>query len=294
MDNTRSELVPAFGLLGAAICWGITFPLVKDALLHISVFEFLAIRFAIAAVVLSAIQPRKAREALRTGRRGALIVGGLLALGHFFQTLGLHITRSTNAGFITGLYVVFTPLIAAVIWRKLPHGLVALGVVLTTIGLALLSLKFGPGGVSANFGDFLVLLCAVTYGGQIVSLGYFAKNSDPIVLSIQQFAVVAVFFAVLVPAQPITSPTGGSVWIGILATALGSSVFGISVQTWAQRRVSPTRASVIMSSEAVWAAVAAFILAGERLPGRAWFGAALILAGMLVVELRPQPVGEEV
>ena len=289
-----AELLPGLALLGAAVCWGITFPLVKDALLHIGVFEFLAIRFAIAAVVLSAIRPSAARDAFRIGRKGALIVGGLLALGHFFQTLGLHLTRSTNAGFITGLYVVFTPLIAAVLWRKLPHGLVALGVVLTTIGLALLSLHFAAGHISANFGDVLVLFCAVTYGGQIVALGYFAKDADPIVLSIQQFTVVAVFFAVLLPTQPITAPTGGAVWIGILATALGSSVFGISVQTWAQKRVSPTRASVIMSSEAVWAAVAAFFLAGERLPGRAWIGAALILAGMLVVELRPKPIGQEI
>jgi drug/metabolite transporter (DMT)-like permease len=277
----------------AAAIWGFTFPVVKDALDHISPFEFLAIRFTIAALVLSAIYPRAAREVFRKHVKAGLIAGSLLALGHAFQTTGLELTLSTNAGFITGLYVVFTPLLAAIFLRRFPKPLVLFGVFLTAIGLALMSLRIDTSGMSFNIGDFLVLLCAVTYAGQIVALGRYASESDAIVLTIQQLGVTAVLFTLLLPTQEITAPVGATVWIAIGATAIGSSVFGISVQTWAQGRISPTRAAVIFSMEAPFAALAAFLLADERLASRAWLGAGLILAGMLIVELKPATSKQE-
>ncbi len=127
-------LVPGIALLSAAAVWGITFPLVKDALDDIGVFEFLAIRFAIATIVLSVIRPRAARKVFRSSVRAGLIAGMLLALGHAFQTLGLERTLSTNAGFITGLYVVFTPLLAAVVLRRRPQAVVLFGVLMTAAG----------------------------------------------------------------------------------------------------------------------------------------------------------------
>lgn len=286
-------MLPGFALLAAAFVWGITFPLVKDALNDISTFEFLAIRFVIATLVLSAIWPRAAREVFQKNVGAGLIAGSLLALGHAFQTLGLERTLSTNAGFITGLYVVFTPALAAVVLRRRPPAVVVFGVVLTTVGLVLMSLRFAGGRASFNMGDLLVLACAVVYAGQIVTLGRYAPESDPKVLTIQQLAVTAIFFLLAMPRQPITVPRTGAVWIALLMTALGSSVFGISVQTWAQQRISPTRAAVIFSMEAPFAALAAFALADERLTARAWIGAALILAGMLIVELRPSTSPKE-
>lgn len=280
-------------LVLAAATWGATFPLVKDALRDIAVLEFLAVRFSIAAVVLSALAPRAAWKAVTGGWRAGLIAGGLLALGHVLQTAGIELTRSTNAGFITGLYVVFTPLIAAVVLRRRPTRLVMTGVGLVTVGLALLSLQIVDGRPSFNTGDLLVLGCAVAYAGQIVALGRYAPGSDPLALTIQQFVVTAVVCGVLMPAQPVTAPATGRVWLALLATALGSSVFGISVQTWAQRHVSPTRAAVIFSSEAPFAALFAWLLADERLPSRAWAGAALIMAGMLAAEIRPAEAADE-
>jgi drug/metabolite transporter (DMT)-like permease len=218
-----------------------------------------------------------------------LIAGGLLAVGHLFQTTGLELTRSTNAGFITGLYVVFTPILAAIFLRRRISALVVVGVLLATIGLALMSLRIDGGGASINSGDLLVLVCALAYGGQIVAIARFAPSSDPRVLLIQQLAVTCVACAAVMPVQELRLPTGGVVWNALIATALGSSVFGIGVQTWAQRRISPTRAAVIFAGEAPFAALFAHILAGEVLPGQAWAGAALILAGMLVVILRPAP-----
>lgn len=288
-----ARLVPGLALLAAAAVWGITFPLVKDALDDIAVFEFLAIRFAIATIVLSAIRPRAARKVFRSSVRAGLVAGLLLALGHAFQTLGLERTLSTNAGFITGLYVVFTPLLAAIVLRRRPKAVVLLGVLLTAAGLALMSLRFDGDVVTFNTGDLLVLVCAVMYAGQIVTLARYAAESDPSTLTIQQLGVTAIFFALATPLQDVSAPTTSAVWIAILMTAGGSSVFGISVQTWAQRRISPTRAAVIFSMEAPFAALAAFVLADERLTSRAWIGAAMILSGMLIVELKPATTTRE-
>ncbi len=288
-----ARLLPGVALLAAAGIWGTTFPLVKGALREISAFEFLAIRFTIATVVLAVLSPKSARASVRTGLRAGLTAGLLLALGHAFQTIGLDHTLSTNAGFITGLYVVFTPLLAAIVLRRRPAAVVAFGVVLTAAGLALMSLQLDGGQISFNVGDLLVLVCAVMYAGQIVTLARYAAESDPRVLTLQQLGVTAVMFIVLMPAQPIRAPTSSVVWIAVLATALGSSVFGIGVQTWAQRRISPTRAAVIFSMEAPFAALAAFVLANERLTSMAWVGAALILVGMLIVELRPATTARE-
>src|SRR5438477_7551329 len=199
-------------LLSAAAVWGFTFPLVKDALHHISPLEFLALRFAIATVVLCAIWPRAARDALRTGRKAGLIAGGLLAVGHIFQNIGLEHTLSTNAGFITGLYVVFTPLFAALLLRRRPEFVVLLGVVLTVGGLGFMSLHFVGGHLDVSEGDLLVLGCAIAYGGQIVAIARYAPEMDARVLLIQQIAVTTVALGVLMPLQPIVVPSGGAVW----------------------------------------------------------------------------------
>lgn len=292
-QGTRSRhLAAESALVAAAAIWGFTFPLVKDALDHISTLEFLAVRFTLATVVLVVLWPGAAVQALRTGRRAGLIAGGLLALGHVFQTFGLERTLSTNAGFITGLYVVFTPIFAAAVLRRRPSVDVLVAVGLTVLGLGLLSLRL-DGGPTINSGDALVFGCAVAYGGQIVAIARYAPEMDARVLLIQQLAVTAVVMAAVMPLQPMVVPRGGAVWNALLATALGSSAFGIGVQTWAQKLVSPSRAAVIFASEAPFAALFAHVLADERLSGRAWLGAVLIFAGMVVVAVRrPIPTVE--
>jgi drug/metabolite transporter (DMT)-like permease len=244
------------------------------------------LRFGIATVVYVALWPRLARKALTTGVGAGLVVGVLLAAGHGFQTAGIELTRATNAGFITGLYVVFTPLLAAAFLKRRPSALVVVGVVLTTIGLALMSLRFDDGQIGVKAGDMLVLFCAVAYAGQIVAVGRWAPESDARVLTLQQFAVTFVVFALITPVEDVRAPTTSAVWIALIATAIGSSVYGIGVQVWAQQRISPTPAAVIYSMEAPFAAIAAYYLSDERLPSRAWVGAGLILAGMLIVEAR--------
>ena len=287
-----AQLVPGLALLLAAAIWGFTFPLVKDALDDIGTFQFLAMRFGIATVTYVVLWPKVARTASRIGVAG-LVTGALLAAGHVLQTAGLELTRSTNAGFITGLYVVFTPLLATVFLRRHLSRVVLVGVVLTTAGLALMSLQTVGGRITVNLGDMLVLLCAIAYGGQIVAIAKWAPGMDARVLTVQQFAVTFVACSLFVPIDGFTSRFTTDVWIALIATAIGSSVYGIGIQTWAQQRISPTRAAVIFSMEAPFAGLAAYLLADERLGSRAWAGAALILVGMLVVELRPAPATAE-
>jgi drug/metabolite transporter (DMT)-like permease len=287
-----AQLVPGLALLVAAAIWGFTFPLVKDALDDVGTLQFLAMRFGIATVTYVVLWPKVARTAARIGVAG-LVTGALLAAGHIFQTAGLELTRSTNAGFITGLYVVFTPLLATIFLRRHLSRVVLFGVVLTTAGLALMSLQTEGGRVTVNLGDMLVLLCAVAYGGQIVAVAKWAPGMDARVLTVQQFAVTFVACSLLVPAEGVTTRFTTDVWIALIATAIGSSVYGIGIQTWAQQRISPTRAAVIFSMEAPFAGLAGYLLANERLGSRAWVGAALILIGMLVVEVRPAPATME-
>ncbi len=287
-----TQLFPTLALLVAAASWGFTFPLVKDALDDIGTMQFLAMRFGIAAVVYAILWPRIAARSMRIGTAG-LVAGALLAAGHIFQTAGLELTRSTNAGFITGLYVVFTPILATIFLRRHLSRLVLFGVVLTTAGLGLMSLRTVGGRVTVNVGDLLVLGCAVAYAGQIVSLAKWAPGMDARALTVQQFAVTFVACTLFVPVEPFTTRFTPDVWIALAATAIGSSVYGIGVQVWAQKRISPTRAAVIFSMEAPFAALAAYLLADERLVSRAWLGAGLILVGMLVVELRRQESAAE-
>jgi drug/metabolite transporter (DMT)-like permease len=286
-----AQLFPALALLLAAAMWGVTFPLVKDALSDIGTFQFLAMRFGIATAVYLLLWPKLARRAMHIGVAG-LVAGALLAAGHVFQTAGLELTRSTNAGFITGLYVVFTPILATIFLRRQLSRLVLFGVVLTTAGLALMSLQTTAGRITINGGDLLVLCCAICYAGQIVALAHWAPSMDARILTVQQFAVTFVACAVFVPLEKVTTHFTTDVWIALGATAIGSSVYGIGVQVWAQKRISPTRAAVIFSMEAPFAGLAGYLLANERLGSRAWLGAALILVGMLVVELKPQETAE--
>jgi drug/metabolite transporter (DMT)-like permease len=278
-----------FVLISAAAIWGFSFPLLKTALHHIGPIEFLTIRFAIATTALVVLWPRAAHEALRSGRKAGLIAGTLLALGHILQTVGLERTLSTHAAFITGLYVVFTPLFAAVILRRRPSAVVLFAVLVTVVGMALMSLNITSGALALNHGDLLVLGCAVAYAGQIVAVARYAPEMDPRVLLIQQLAVTTVLLALMLPTQPVVVPSGGAVWNALIVCALGSSAFGIGAQTWGQRLVSPTRAAVIFASEAPFAALFAYLLAHERLAGRAWVGIALVGTAIVIVAIRRPP-----
>jgi drug/metabolite transporter (DMT)-like permease len=274
--------VPAFvALVLVTAIWGVTFVQIKDALELYPLFAFLAVRFAIAVAVLAVPAAPRLRS---LGGRGALAgvsLGGLLAAGYGLQTAGLERTTVSAAGFVTGVYVVLTPVFALVLFRIRPDLAVWLGVALAVAGLAMLS------GVSACSvtGDLMVLAAAALYALQIVLMERFAPRYDPLAFTAAEMAAAFVgFAAIAVAAGQIELPRGATVWGALLVTGIFASALGYLVQAWAQRRTSATRTALVFALEPVFAGIFGFALAGDRLGTLGWAGCAVILTGIAVSE----------
>jgi drug/metabolite transporter (DMT)-like permease len=274
--------VPAvLALVVVTAVWGLTFVQVKDAVELYPLFAFLAVRFAIATAVLAPPALRPLQALPRRGWVAGTGLGVLLAAGYALQTAGLERTTVSNAGFITGLYVVFTPLAAVALFRIRIGTIVWAGVALSTAGLALLS---GVGG-GDGIGDLLVLLGSAAYSLQIALMERYAPRYDPVAFTfVEMLAAFVGFAAVAAALGQVEVPRGWTVWGALLVTGVFASALGFLVQTWAQRRTSATRTALAFALEPVWAALFGFWLAGDRLGGVAWLGAALIMAGIVVAE----------
>jgi drug/metabolite transporter (DMT)-like permease len=268
-------------LVAVTAVWGVTFVQVKDAVAIYPLFAFLAVRFAIASATLAVPAARRLRSLGPRGWRSGIVLGLLLALGYALQTAGLARTTVSSAGFITGLYVVFTPLIALALFRARIGLAVWVGVALSTVGLGLLT------GIETGqlAGDLLVLGGSAAYSLQIVLMERFAPRYDPLAFTqAEMLAAFAGFGAVALALGQVELPRGWTVWGALLVTGVFASALGYLVQTWAQRRTSATRTALAFTMEPVWAGVFGFWLAGDRLGAWGWGGAALIMAAILVAE----------
>jgi drug/metabolite transporter (DMT)-like permease len=267
-----------FALVAVAAVWGITFVQVKDAVAIYPLLPFLALRFAIASVTLSPGAGR-VRSLGRAGLGAAALAGGLLAVGYVLQTFGLQRTSVSSAGFVTGMYVVLTPLIALVLFRLRVGATAWVGVALATGGLAMLA---GVHGGSAG-GDLLVLAAAAVYSLQIVLMERYAPRYDAIAFTLVEMVVA--FAGLSLAAIPTAAvPHGWTVWGALLVTGIFASALGFLVQTWAQRQTSATRTALVFTLEPVWAAIFGYTLAGDRLGALGWGGCAVIMAGIVLAE----------
>jgi drug/metabolite transporter (DMT)-like permease len=211
----------------------------------------------------------------------AVFLGLLLAAGYALQTEGLARTTVSSTGFITGLYVVFTPLLALALFRQRTGAAVWVGVALSVAGLALLS------GVHAGStaGDALVLAASAVYSLQIVLLERVARRQDPVALTcVEMLAACAAFSAIAAARGDFAAPHGWTVWGALLVTGVFASALGFLVQTWAQRRTSATRTALAFTMEPAWTALFGYTLAGDRLGTLGWGGCATILAGIVLAE----------
>jgi drug/metabolite transporter (DMT)-like permease len=261
--------------------WGVTFVQVKDAVALYPLFAFLAVRFAIASVVLAVPAAGRMRSLGRRGWVAGASLGLLLALGYALQTAGLERTTVSSAGFITGLYVVFTPLLALLLFRTRVGGAVWIGVGLAVAGLAMLS---GVGAGDA-VGDLLVLGGSAAYSLQIVLMERYAPRYDAIAFTqAEMLAAFGGFAVVAVALGQVELPRGWTVWGALLVTGIFASALGFLVQTWAQRRISAARTAIAFAMEPVFAGLFGFWLAGDRLGVLGWGGCAVIMAGILVAE----------
>jgi drug/metabolite transporter (DMT)-like permease len=266
-------------LVAVTAVWGLTFVQVKDAVAIYPLFPFLALRFGIATVVLAPFAARRVRPLGRRGAGAAALAGALLAGGYTLQTLGLERTSVSSAGFVTGMYVVLTPLIAFACFRLEVTANAWAGVALATLGLAVLA------GVhtGALGGNLLVLGGAAVYSLQIVLMERYAPRYDP--LGFTLFMMLVAFTGLTVVALPTFAvPHGWTVWGALLVTGIFASALAFLIQTWAQRTTSATRTALVFTLEPAWAAIFGFWLAGDRLGAVRWAGCIAIMAGILVAE----------
>jgi drug/metabolite transporter (DMT)-like permease len=283
--------------LALVICtmiWGATFVVIKDALADISVIAFLAIRFSLAAVIMAIIYGRSVRALTWSAVWAGAQVGFFMFAGYMFQTGGLRLTTPSKAAFITGMFVVFVPVILAIFGRRRISVWIWLGAIAALSGLYFLSVP--PEGLTAlNRGDPIVFGCAIMFALHMIFISRGLERHSVATISFLQVATTAVLATLLLPVAAVTGwERPRVVWTGylvfaIVATAIGATVICFSLQTWAQKHTSTSRAALLLSLEPVFAAVTSVSLRQEHIGLRMLWGAALILGGILLAEWKASP-----
>jgi drug/metabolite transporter (DMT)-like permease len=270
--------------------WGATFPAMKLALDALPILPAMAWSRGLGALAVAATlalleRGHLSRAALKGVAWPGLLLGTFIFLGYTLQTWGLDLTTATNAGFITGLYVVFTPVLALVLFREATGAWVWVAVAISVAGMALLSVP-ALDDLSPNSGDLLVLGSAVAWAAHIVALGRFAPRYAALPLSFAQMAAAALLHLVVALLGPgLRGADAASIWHLLVITGVLGSGVAFTLQVLAQRKIDAARAVVILAGESLSAAVFAAFWLGERLLLHQWVGAFLVLAAMTVSEL---------
>ncbi|RLI75580.1 EamA family transporter [Archaeoglobales archaeon] len=269
------------GLLFIALIWGLTFPVIKIALDNLSPFAFNTIRFTISSLlflpILKILHTKFDVDALKDG----LKIGFFVFLGYTFQTVGLDYTTATNAGFITSVYVVLTPIIAFLIY-KTPFGL--RDIISTLLAFAGLFLLSGYNGF--NIGDVLILVCAIAFATEIAMISHYSKLNNPTMLAFMQILVVAVFSFPISLFTTSKFNINHDVINALIITAIFATVIAKFMQNWLQKYTMPSDAAVIFSMEGVFSHIFAILMLNEVLSFNQYVGAALVVLGVIIVSLR--------
>lgn len=271
-------------LVTMAAIWGSTFFLIKDVVTRVPVTDMLGLRFAIAAAVVAVVLA--GRGQLRISRRvlgRGVVLGLVFGAAQLLQTYGLERTSASVSGFITGLYVVITPLLTWVVLRHRVGRWTWAAVVLATLGLGVLTLD----GLSLSAGALLTLASAAGYAVHIVALGRWSDPGEALSMTVVQLAVVALVCLPPAAVGGFVLPPSAGDWAAVLFLALVAGAFTMLLQTWAQSQVPATRAAVVMSLEPVFAALFAVALGGESFGWRIGVGGLAVVAAMYLVELGP-------
>ena len=273
--------LPELALVGIAAVWGLTFTMVQDAVAEIAVMTFLAYRFIPASLLVALIFRKELRSLDRAGWMAGCMMGGFLTAGYIFQTVGLKYTSASNAGFITGMFVVLTPLFGMIFLKQRAGWYAWVAAAVSAFGLYLLS---GVGGVRS--GDILVFGCACSFAFHILATDRaIRRHHIGALLAVQLGVAGLVPLAVAAIAGDLSVPRGTTVWSALLVTSLVASALGFFVQTYAQQHAPPARTAVILASEPAFAGLFAWLLAEERFTAYDLTGALLILGAILFVEL---------
>jgi len=279
----KIRLAP-WALLSVSAAWGMAFVVMKDAIERQSVNNFLFTRFSLAVIVMVALNPQVLMKLDRDLIIRAGSAGVFLGLGYIFQTLGLARTGAAITGFVTGLYVVFTPLLAYFFLKERLTKLIWACVFIATIGLGLLSIR----GFSVGIGEMLVLASAFFFAAHIIALGKWSSGRDVYAMTIVQLAMCALLSGLASIPQGYSAPPDYGVWAVVVFTAVICTAVAFVVQTWSQAHMTTTKVAVILTMEVVFAALFAIIFGGERLTLQATLGGLMVLTAMFMIVLKEE------
>lgn len=267
-------------LLVVTIAWGASFVAMKPAMDKSPVFDFLAIRFTIAAILMIIVKPKVLIAFKGKTLFYGIILGIILGFSYITQTIGLTLSTAAITSFVTGLYVILTPLLVWAIFKKKPRGIVAIGAILATVGLGFITIKEA----SFDFGQIWTILCALGFAAHIVGLGRWSPGKDVYALTVIQLATVALVCWIGAAPDGIQQPVDGEVWFAILFTAVFATALAFFIQTWAQSIMDASRVAIILTMEVVFAALTSVAVGQEVLSLQVIFGGLLMLAAMLLIE----------
>lgn len=272
------KLAP-WALLAVAAMWGISFVWMKDILDQQDVYSFLVSRFLVAAIAMIAIRPKVLKQFNKDLVLKGLVIGAALGAGYIFQTLGLERTTPAITGFITGLYVVITPLLAFLFLKEKLTLAICFYILLAVAGLAVLSIE----GWSVGTGEIFVLISAALFALHIILLGSWSKSFDAYALTVVQLTSCALVAAIPALINGYKAPPDMHVWSVVLFTAVFATAFAFVIQTWSQARISTTKVAVILTMEVVFAALFSFVYGMEPFTLRLAIGGGMVLIAMLAI-----------
>lgn len=278
---TRIRLA-VVALLFVGFVWGAAFVLMKDAIKEQPYMDFLATRFTVAALAMFILRPVVASRIQPGDLKYGAVAGVILAFAYITQTIGLELTTASISGFLTGLYVVLTPLFAWLLLKQKISLKIAVGAMLAAVGLGVLS--GASDSVEFQIGQLWLIACAVLYAAHILVLGKYGQNRDSYRFAMLQIAFVAVVTWVFALADGYQAPPNFDVWFATFFTALLSTVFAFWVQTWAQTIIEPSRVALLITSEVIFTALIAVGVGQEPLTLTMAVGGSIMVVAMLLVE----------
>jgi len=279
--HLQLKLAP-WALILVSATWGFSFVVMKDAIERQSVNNFLFTRFSVAVIAMLLLRP----QVIKHFNKELLLRGGLagifLGLGYIFQTLGLERTGAAITGFITGLYVVITPLLAAFILKEKITNFTWFCILIATVGLGLISIQ----GFSVGIGEIFVLVGAFFFGAHIIALSKWSAGRDAYAMTIVQLAVCAFLSGIASIPGGYSFPPDTGVWSVVVFTAVFATAIAFIIQTWSQAHMSATRVAVILTMEVVFAALFAIFLGGESLTLQITVGGVLVIVAMYLIAIK--------
>jgi len=277
------KLAP-WALLAVAMAWGWSFVIMKDAIGRQSVNNFLFTRFGVAVVVMVMIRPKVLQLMNRDLVMRAGAAGIFLGSGYIFQTLGLERTGAAITGFVTGLYIVLTPIFASIFLRQRVDRFTWSCIAIATIGLALLSIR----GWSVGFGELLIFISAIFFAIHIIALSKWSSGRDAYAMTVVQLAMCAILSGIASIPGGYSPPPDAGVWAVVVFTAVFATAIAFIIQTWSQAHMSATKVAVILTMEVVFAALFAILFGGESLTLQSTLGGLMVITAMYLIVIRQE------